>query len=127
MQYEFDKLLAKALKDWPTEVHMGEIQTSRGDVGRYTVKGLGIMSDAISEKYIGKAEEVIFRCLHQSIYTALHSVAPFVTSLKTANLRPDGIQKRFENHLKAGMSNTEIGYSEEDVAICKAYFDANQK
>jgi hypothetical protein len=126
MQYEFDKLLANALADWPVEINMRNIQSSGSDSVRYTVKGLGVMSDAISERYIGKAEEVIFRSLHQSIYTALHGAASYVISLKTSSLRPDGIRTRFENHLKAGMSNADIGYSEEDIAVCKAYFDANK-
>jgi hypothetical protein len=126
MQYEFDKLLIKALADWPAEIDLHDIQRL-GDMSRHSVKGLGVMADLISERYIGKADEVIFRNIHQSIHAILHRIAPSVTRVKTATLRSEAIQIHFEICIKDGMSIADIGYSQVDIAVCNAYFDANKK
>lgn len=85
------------------------------------------MSDLISEKYIGDREEVIFRNLHQSIYSVLHAMAPNVLIIKMIHIRRESIRNRFEMHLKTGMENSEVGYSEEDIILCMRYFRENSR
>ncbi|MEG2468785.1 MAG: hypothetical protein RSB86_15465 [Comamonas sp.] len=125
MNYKFDNLLKIALKDWPVDIDLSEIHYSKNDPSKYTVKGLGIMSDLISEKYIGSPDEVIFRNLHQSIYAVLHAAAPNVWAIKISNIRHASVRNRFEKHLKIGVENSEIGYSREDILLCSKYFHEN--
>ena len=125
MHYKFENLLKIALKDWPVDIDLSEIQYSNNDPSTYTINGLGIMSDLISEKYIGSPEEVIFRNLHQSIYAVLHAAAPNILTIKTSNIRDASVRSRFEKHLKMGMENSEIGYSREDILVCSKYFHEN--
>jgi hypothetical protein len=123
---QFDRLLATALADWPAEIDLSELLRV-GDHSRYSVKGLGVMVEMLSVRYIGKAEELIFRNLHQSIHVVLHRIAPHATSIKIANLRSEAIQDHFEICLKDGMSIADMGYSRADIALCNAYFDSNKK
>lgn len=125
MNYKFENLMKIALKDWPADIDLSEIQYSKNDPSTYTIKGLGIMSDTISEKYIGNPEEVIFRSLHQSIYSVLHAAAPNILTIKTSNIRHASVRSRFEKHLKMGMENSEIGYSKGDILACTKYFHEN--
>lgn len=125
MNFKFENLLGLAFEDWPVDIDLSDIQYSKDDVSKYSIKGLGVMADIISEKYIGSPEEVLFRNLHQSIYSTLHVIAPNALSIRISCIRPASVKIRFEKHLKTGMHNPEIGYSKDDILICERYFNEN--
>jgi hypothetical protein len=125
MQYKFDELLSEALMDWPEEIDLRDALRVESQA-RYSVKGLGHMVETLSDRYIGREDEVIFRNMHQSIHVVLHRIAPDVTRIKIANLRSQVIQRHFEICLRDGMRIADMGYSQADIAVCKSYFEANR-
>jgi hypothetical protein len=124
VKYKFNKLLLEALADWPEELDL-LLVPKVGDPSRYSVRGLGVMVEVFSDRYIGRADEVIFRNMHQSIHVVLHRIAPDLNRIKVANIRFESIQRNFEICLKDGLTIAEMGYSQADIAVCKAYFDEN--
>lgn len=53
IQLTFESLYRQALMDWPEEIDLRTLQYSSSDLSRYTIKGLGTLSDEIEERYIG--------------------------------------------------------------------------
>lgn len=126
MNYKFENLLKIAIEEWPIGLELAQIQVDSQDPTRYLVRGLGPLSDSISERWIGQEDEVIFRNLHQSIMEVLHQLATYVVYQKVGDLRAGNIRSRFESHLKNAMRIEEIGYSLTDIELCAAYFRDNE-
>ena len=124
MSLNFNDLLSKAFFDWPDEVDLNPLLM--GGNGRYSIKGLGQMSDAISERYICTSEEIMLRNLHDAIYEVLHGVAAYTTRVKMSELRAEAIRIRFERRLRNAMEMSELGYSPEDIERARQYFSENQ-
>lgn len=125
MEYKFENLLHQAIKDWPTEIGMADLLKNSSSPDRYAVVNLGELHDSISEIYIGKDNEVLYRSLHQSIFEVLHNIAASVTRVRMLDLRHTSVRFRFEKHLKIGAETPELGYSEQDIEMVKRYFESN--
>ncbi|WP_157221517.1 hypothetical protein [Herbaspirillum sp. YR522] len=125
MTLKFNDLLVKAFLDWPQEIDLNPLV--KGGDERYSIKGLGQMSDAISKGYIGTSEEVMLRNLHDAIYEVLHGVAAYTTRIKISELRPEAIRIRFERRLQNALKMPELGYLSEDIKLVKRYFSTNEK
>ncbi|UVT15736.1 MAG: hypothetical protein H8K04_18355 [Nitrospira sp.] len=126
MDLKFDTLLARALQDWPPEVDLSQLEKGSPESSRYTIKGLYDKEGEIDERYFGTAEEIIMRNLHSGIYTVLHSIGPYVTHVRLADLRPEAIRVKFEKHLRDCMEGPDPTFPPEDIRLGEQYFSANQ-
>lgn len=126
MTFNFSDLLAKALLDWPDEIDLSPLMRSGNDPMRYSIQGLGQMSDSITERYIGTSEEVMLRNLHEAIYEVLHGAAAYTTRIRMSELRSEAIRSKFEKRLQNAMQIPELDYNPEDIQLIQKYFERNQ-
>ena len=126
-QLSFDDLYKRALSDWPKALDLSELQHAELDLSRYTIKGLGGLSDDIEHKAIDTDLEVIFRELHMSIYSVIHSIAKFSREIKTSSIRPKAVQLVFEKCLKASSLRSDLNWNDEDYKLVESYFSQNKQ
>lgn len=126
MDLKFDALLARALRDWPSEIDLSQIERSGPELSRYTIKGLYDKTDEIEERYYGTAEEIILRNLHGGIADVLHAAGPYVTRLRLADLRPEAVRVKFERHLRGCMEGPDPTFPPQDIKVGERYFAVNQ-
>lgn len=127
IQLDFDDLYKLALTDWPNVIDLTELQQALPDISRYTVKGLGVLSDDIEEKYIGKENEIIWRELNSAIYEIIHATAKTVINVEKTSIRPEAVRLVFERQLKSSAQSTTLNWQPEDYALVKSYFIQNLK
>ncbi|UXY15343.1 hypothetical protein N8I74_18860 [Chitiniphilus purpureus] len=108
-------------KEWPDTIDLSEIRY-KDKRGSYTVSGLGVLSDSIEWKSIGREDEIMLRCLHLSIYEVLHAAAIFVTSIKTEQIRAEEVQRIFERRLYSMRNSKELDVDESDKKNIDIYF-----
>ncbi len=125
-QLSFENLYKQALIDWPETLDLSELQYATPDFSRYTVKGLGVLSDDIEHRSIGTELEVIFRVLHTSIYSTVHSIAKFTTEIKVSSIRPRTIQLIVDERLKTSLSRSDLNWKKEDYKLVELYFSQNK-
>lgn len=124
MNLSFDKLLLKALSEWPDRIIFGDLENYCEATGRYSVKNL---ENDIADAYIGKDDEIIMRTLHDAISAVLHSVAKYLTAADKSQFRHHSIRERFEKNLLRDMSSLDLNWREQDHILAQSYFDTNQK
>lgn len=125
MDLKFEILLARALKDWPSEVDLSILEKSGSDETRYTIKGLSDMENTIDERYYGAGDEILLRNLHSAIYTVLHKVAAHVTHVRLADLRLEAVRVSFEKFLRGCMEGPDPTFPPADIQVGEQYFAAN--
>ncbi|NOU10516.1 MAG: hypothetical protein HOO98_10920 [Nitrospira sp.] len=126
MDLKFDALLARALRDWPSEIDLSQLEQSTPESSRYAIKGLYDKTDEIEERYYGIAEEIILRNLHGGIADVLHAAGAYVTRVRLADLRPEAIRVKFEMHLRGCMEGPDPTFPPEDIKVGEQYFSVNQ-
>lgn len=126
MDLKFDALLARALRDWPSEIDLSQLEQSTPESSRYAIKGLYDKTDKIEERYYGIAEEIILRNLHGGIADVLHAAGAYVTRVRLADLRPEAIRVKFEMHLRGCMEGPDPTFPPEDIKDGEQYFSVNQ-
>lgn len=77
--------------------------------------------DEISKKYIGRNEEIIFRCLCDAIYHSIHEAAEFCVKIRPLELREYTIKRKFEEIILDSISRPELGWNENDAALARKY------
>ncbi len=126
IQLDFESLFQQALNNWPEVLDLSTLEYAEPDLSRYTVKGLGVLSDEIEDKIIGSDLEVISSALHIAIYTLLLSAAKFVLEVKRSSIRPEMVKLIFEERLKAFSSRSDLNWNEEDYKLVESYFSQNK-
>lgn len=124
-QLIFDGLYNSALKDWPYIIDLSELQQALPDLSRYSVKGLGLLSDDIEEKYIGKENEIIWRGLNSAIFEVIHTIAKTVVKVEKNTIRPEAVRLIFEKRLKQSAESNSLNWLPEDYALVVSYFSQN--
>ena len=125
IQLNFKSLFRQALNNWPEVIDLSTLEYAESDLSRYTVKGLGVLSDEIEDKIIGSDLEVISSALHIAIYTLLLSAAKFVMEVRSSSIRPEMVKLIFEERLKASSLRCDLNWDEEDYEVVKSYFAQN--
>jgi hypothetical protein len=115
----FAELFQNALGDWPAEIKLEPLRYIDKFNGRYSVQGLFDISEEISAKYIGAADEILMRTLHHAIYIELHRLAPAVTSLLLRTLRQSAVESRFQLCLLEAIKTD--GWTPRDVDLARRY------
>jgi hypothetical protein len=122
----FDALLAQALREWPSEIDLSQLEKISPESSRYTIKGLYDKTDEIEKRYYGTAEEIIFRNLHGGIAFVIHEAGAYVTRVRLVDLRPEAIRAKFERHLRDCMEGPDPTFPPEDIKVGEQYFSVNQ-
>lgn len=125
MRLDFESLFRQALKDWPEALDLRVLEYTTPDLSRYTVKGLGNLSDEIEESYIGTDVEIIFRDLHISIYTVVREAAKYVLEINMSTIRAEAVRLVFERRIKYAVSATNLNWSQADYDLVESYFAHN--
>ena len=125
IQLDFKSLYKQALTDWPEELDLSELQQAAPELSRYTVKGLGILSEEIEEQYIGTKTETIMRTLHYAMYEVIHTTAKTVLKVELSSIRPEAVCLIFEKRLKAAAAASDLNWGPEDYALVESYFTQN--
>ncbi|CAK0752984.1 Immunity protein 63 domain-containing protein [Gammaproteobacteria bacterium] len=126
-QLDFENIIKQALTDWPKELDVSELQHASLNLDRYTVNGLGALSDEIEEKYIGKENEVIHRELHNAIYEVIHEAAKCITNIQASSIRSEAVRLVFERRLRKSASSLGLNWQPEDFTLVRSYFEQNSK
>lgn len=123
----FASLYERALADWPAAIEFKQINyhdMTRPDL--YSVEGLkdinGRDADQIAEAFIGKADEVLMRNLHEAIISELHDVARYCSRILMADLRADRVRVVFEQNLRCARDRPSLGWKEDDLQLVRQYF-----
>ncbi len=116
------------MKDWPEEMVFGKLthySTPDGKPG-YSIEGLPGFPEKIENHYIDHPLETIMKYLHLIIYDLLGYSARDYLRIKMHDLRPETIQKEFEDSLKSGLADPEnLNWSPRSIKIAKEYFSVN--
>ncbi len=120
----FKNLFARALKDWPEEIIFGIL--IRYDSPGYSVEGLYNFAEEIENIYINQNDEVIMANLHWRIFGVLHGLAEFALKVRMQDLRPERVQKIFEDDIRNILEeSSRSNWTAEDVQLVQDYFAVN--
>ena len=125
MQLKFDDLFKRGREDWPAELDLSVLQQIEADLSRYTVKGLGQISDEISERYINDLDEIIMRNLHDAFFEVIHSSAKNILKLDSASIRPEAVRIIFERRLRSAVASKSLGWLPNEISLVESYFSQN--
>ena len=127
-QLLFKNLFDEALKEWPEEISFGDLtryNTPDGETG-YSIEGFLGFPDEIEHRYLNHQDEVIMLGIHYRIYNILGYSAKDFLKVRLQDLRPETVQKEFEDHIKSGLENPKkLKWNSEDVQLVKDYFAVN--
>lgn len=121
-QKDFETLLHKALNEWPKEMSFDLLYQSNSSESRYSVKGLFELCEKITKPYLGTADEILMRNLHDAIYGVLHGLAAFCDRVNLKQLRKEAVQRDFENRLEYCQKQKNAGWTNEDRKLIGEYF-----
>lgn len=128
MSFDFHELFILALAEWPDIIDLAELQQCQPDLGRYSVKGLGLLSDKIKKRYYDREYAIIWIELTSAIYEVIHSTAKTITRVEKNAIRSETVRLIFERRLKKSpeFSYEFLGWEPEEVAWVKTYFSQSQ-
>lgn len=126
MSLEFSNLFSRAISEWPAEIDLRSLSTSKSGSDRYSVDGLYDVADERESRYIGSSEETIMRNLHTALYEVLHGVAAYVIRIKLSDLRAEAVRVRLERRLREYLAAPD-DCSPQDIELGKRYFAENRR
>jgi hypothetical protein len=120
-EYSFDLLFERAISEWPAELELNIIIPNSIISEVYTVKDLGRIADDLGCRHIGRPDEIFMRCLHDSIFSSVHSAAILLNKIRIIDLRKETIKLKLEGKLISAMSNKNLGWDEQDLKLITDY------
>lgn len=122
----FPRLLERVLGYWPESIDTAQLRVNEGRSDLYVVIGLGDLGDLIAEKVDSEIDVVLVTALNDALASTIRSAALFCTEIKPALLRPSTVRENFEKRLHRAATNSELGWSDDDVLLIKQYFSVNK-
>lgn len=122
----FPRLLERVLNYWPESIDTAQLRVNEGRSDLYVVIGLGDLGDLIAEKVDSEFDAVLVTALNDALVSTIRSAALFCTEIKPALLRPSTVRDNFEKRLHRVATNSELGWSDDDVLLIKQYFSVNK-
>jgi len=123
----FPALLDRVLGCWPESIDAAQLIVDGGRPDLYVVSGLGNLGDSIAEELGSEIDAVLVTGLCDAITSTIRLAALFCTEIKPALLRPSTVRENFEKRLHRAVTNSDLGWSEDDVLLIKRYFEVNPR
>lgn len=118
-QENFQHIFVAALSKWPQNLSLAELRSGEGE--RYSVLGLVGQLEKIEDDYIGGENEIIWRELHWSIFSVIHSVAKNLLEINTSSIRAEAVKTVFERRLQKAISAKDPAWDAEDFVLAQSY------
>jgi len=122
---DFFVLLERVLGYWPESIDVAQLRVEEGRSDLYVVIGLGDLGDSIAEELDSEIDAVLVTALCDALTSTIRSAAVFCTEIKPALLRPSTVRENFEKRLHRAATNSDLGWSDDDVLLIKRYFAVN--
>jgi hypothetical protein len=122
---DFFVLLERVLGYWPESIDTAQLLVNEGRPDLYVVIGLGDLGDSIAEKFDTEIDAVLVTILSDALTSTIRSAALFCTEIKPALLRPSTVRENFEKRLYRAATNSDLGWSDDDILLIKKYFSVN--
>lgn len=122
---DFFVLLERVLGYWPGSIDTAQLRVNEGHPDLYVVIGLGELGDSIAEKFDSEIDAVLVTALNDALTSTIRSAALFCTEIKPTLLRPSTVRENFEKRLHRAATNSDLGWSDDDVLLIKQYFSVN--
>ena len=112
-----------ALSKWPKNLNLVEIRFGKDE--RYSVLGLMDQLENIENSYIGEENEIIWRELHWSIFSVVHSVAKNLLEINMSHIRIELVKNVFERRLQKAIAVKDPAWDAEDFIVARAYLGSS--
>lgn len=122
---DFSMLLNRVLSHWPTSVETAQLSLNDKRPTLYIVIGLGNLGDSIAAKLESEIDAVLVVALNDSLTSTIRSAALFCTTIQLSSLRLSTLRENFEKRLQRALTNSDLGWSDDDVLLVKQYFLVN--
>ena len=118
-QENFQHIFVAALSKWPRNLSLAELRPGEGE--RYSVLGLVGQLEKIEDDHIGGENEIIWRELHWSIFSVIHSVAKNLLEINMSSIRAEAVKTVFERRLQKAISAKDPAWDAEDFVLAQSY------
>lgn len=122
-ELQFSKLLDTVISKWPDLIDTSAITINEHKPERYETVGLYELSEEISENFETEELAILLVPLCDTVFSVIRSASLFCTTISPKTLRPETIQKRFEERLLYIIGEPKLGWEADELEIAKQYLN----